>query len=55
LTSGFGKFPKLLRLYSTKFFVAISQRFFGIALGSTGNFLLSQAVLGIFASSGRQV
>jgi hypothetical protein len=42
----------MLRLYSTKFFVAIPQRFLGIALASTGDFLLSQPVLGIFASSG---
>jgi hypothetical protein len=51
----FWEFPQTPLSEFSKFLIAFTQCFPGFRAMSFGNFLLSQPVLGIFASSGRQV
>ncbi len=54
-TGNFGNFPKPYSRDFCKFLFAFALCFPGSRGMSFGNFLISQPVLGIFASSGRQV
>ncbi|MCA9193993.1 MAG: hypothetical protein KDB03_19615, partial [Planctomycetales bacterium] len=53
LIGNYGNFPKPHVRDFSKFLIAFTQCFPGFRAKSFGNFLLSQPVLGIFASSGR--
>ena len=54
-TGNFGNFPKPHSRDFGNFLIAFTQCFTGFRAMSFGNFHISQPVLGIFASSGRQV
>jgi len=51
----FGNFPNTNVQDSSNFLFSFPYDFVGFAVMVLGNFLLSQPLLGIFASSGRQV